>query len=756
MSISRRNFLRSAAAGVSLHWGGLRIFAGSRNGPVGAQGLPPTGPAKQFVYGTQFFRPPNPPRAQRRDMLKAIAQDYGFNIVRVYPSWDYVNPAAEEFVFDEVEEVMECCDEFGLKVLMGLMLEIAPWWLEQAHPETRYVDAKGQALRLHGNASSVTGGYPGLCIDWEPVRQAGARYIHELVKVVSPHPALYAYDCWNEPHIEPAWAANIWATPQETLFCYCPKTIEKFRLWLQRRYGALDGLNEAWTRRYPNWETVNPPDWMATTADWVDWRRYIIERSTEEMRFRVETARAVDPHHIFESHAGHHPPIEATAVLGTNGWRLAELLDVWGTSLFPRWFNIEPYVGAAKFEIIRSNAAGKEFWLTELQGGHGMDGLWRSPEVRPRDIRLWNWMAVATGAKGIVYWNYLAEATGREATGYGLVTRSGAPTERVEEAARNNQLIQAHWDIIKDYQPRPQVAILTDQDNAILTYAIAGNEDASTASFTGYYKALWNLDLWVDFIEPTSLGRAPYKVLIAPWHLIGKEETCEHLRRYVEAGGTLILETAFGMFDERFYYNPVIPPHGLDAVFGYREKESYSVNRATAGTPLGGPGGPPPSDRIYSEPEIEFSDPIPIRAKAHTYVTPLEITSAKPIAKCGEFTVASTKQVGKGRVYYFGTNLGASIAAGDNAGIELLRSIVSPVLRPPVTSEKVRPRLIEGRNRSLLVIFNDTGEDQKARLELPRRFRRARDIHNGTELPCDGHTLGVTVPHEDAVVLLLE
>ena len=95
------------------------------------------------------------------------------------------------------------------------------------------------------------------------------------------------------------------------------------------------------------------------------------------------------------------------------------------------------------------NAAGKDFWMTELQGGHANEGLSRSPQMRPRDVRSWNWLAVASGAKGMVYWAYLAEATGREATGFGLVNRDGTTTDRAEEAARNNQLIQAHWDLIQ-------------------------------------------------------------------------------------------------------------------------------------------------------------------------------------------------------------------------------------------------------------------------------------------------------------------
>jgi beta-galactosidase len=336
MPASRREFVQQVAAGMSLAWGGLRIFAG----PARALTATPWGEAvalaKQFLYGTQFFRPPNPPRALRREMLKTIAQEYKFNIIRIWPNWDYVNPEPDKWVFDEVEEVMKYCDEFSLKVLVGLMFELAPWWLEQKHPGARFTDAKGQPVRLQGSPNNVTGGWPGLCLDWEPVRQAGARYIQELVRVVAPHPSLFGYDCWNEPHIEPAWARNIWAMPQEVLFCYCEKTIEEFQNWLERKYGSLDGLNEAWTRRYASWKAIDPPRALGTYADWVDWRRFMIERSTREMKFRVETARAVDPKHIMESHAAHHPPVDNCVATGTNAWRLAEVLDVWGLSLFPR------------------------------------------------------------------------------------------------------------------------------------------------------------------------------------------------------------------------------------------------------------------------------------------------------------------------------------------------------------------------------------------------------------------------------------
>jgi hypothetical protein len=254
----------------------------------------------------------------------------------------------------------------------------------------------------------------------------------------------------------------------------------------------------------------------------------------------------------------------------------------------------------------------------------------------------------------------------------------------------------------------------------------------------------------VDFLEPSDLGKGHYKVLIAPWHLVGKKATCEQLQRFVEEGGTLIVETGFGLYDENFYYNSVVPPYGLDQVFGYREGEAFWLKDEKA------PADIPASDRVYYEPEIAFTAPLAARVIGRTYLTPIEVTSAKPIAKFEGMTVAATKKAGKGQVYYFGTNLGASIAAGSDGGIELLRAIITRVVKPPVTGAKVRPRLVEGEKYSLLVIINDTPKDQAASIELPSRCKKATDLHSGVNRPIVNNALRLTVPYQDAVALRIE
>jgi beta-galactosidase GanA len=284
---------------------------------------------------------------------------------------------------------------------------------------------------------------------------------------------------------------------------------------------------------------------------------------------------------------------------------------------------------------------------------------------------------------------------------------------------------------------------------------MSGKEDASTKSFACYYKALWNSDVLVDFIEPQSLHNSEkYKVIIAPWHLIGKQETCDRLRQFVDAGGTLLLETGFASYDEHMVYNPIVPAFGLAEAFGYREQESlYIMQNDVRDNPK--PEDLPPSERVYIEGQLTFTEPVAATIKAHTFLTPITVSSAKVIATYESTPVAATRKLGKGQVYYVGTNLGASIEEGSQAGIELVRAIVGQAVQPAVTAEKVRPRLIESQAGSLLIVFNDQITDQTVKVQVPSRYKTAMNVYGNQPQNIQGGAVDLQVPFEGVSVLLL-
>ena len=216
------------------------------------------------------------------------------------------------------------------------------------------------------------------------------------------------------------------------------------------------------------------------------------------------------------------------------------------------------------------------------------------------------------------------------------------------------------------------------------------------------------MDLAVDFIEPDGLAAANYKVVVVPWHLVGKESTCAALRRYVEAGGTLILEAGFGLYDERFFYNPVVPPHGLAEIFGYQEEHNLLVHNEKL------PDDASPDDAIYYQPEIEFSEPAQIRMTARTFLTPLKLTSAEPNCLLAR---KATRRPQEGRS---GRNASMSAPVSEplywramRGAMELLRSMVrSSCAARGNSRRKCGPGSCAVDGHSVLAVFNDTPQDQ--------------------------------------------
>lgn len=715
---------------------------------------------RPFIYGTQFFRVPNPPRPWRRRMLEEIAQEHEFNTVRIYPTWDYFNPSPNVYDFEEIDDVMGCCDELGLRVLLGVVIETAPYWLEREFPDARYVNARGRIAVLAGSPAQISGGWPGLCLDAPPVREAAIAFITALVTHAAKHPSLFAYDVWNEPRLEPAASRDLYAGIPERLFCYCDHSQQAFREWLRHKYGTVDRLNAAWVRRFSSFEDVVPPPHHGTYADWLDWRRFTIDSQTSQMDLRTTVVRTLDPDRLIESHTAHYPPADtgSHAVLwATDSWELAERCDIWGASLFPGSIPRGPLArDAQRLDIVRSNARGKDFWLTELQGGSTSHGISRGSVWRPQDIRMWNWLAIASGARGLIYWAYHAEATGQEAGGYGLVDRAGRQTDRSREADRTWRLIRDHEATILGYRPTTGVSVLYDMDASLLDFAMEGNDDRVAESHRGYYDAIWASDVWASYVRPVDLDGLAPSLLIVPWSLLGKQETLAQLRAFVERGGTLLLEARFGLFDDGLFQQEHVPPAELVELFGYEEEEPYfqrSDARFEATHAQADGQRRSLEDALYRGPEIMVHAPVVGSFRAATYLVPLRVVDAEPIAWSHGLPVGVRKQVGKGTIYYFGTNLGAAIARGSTTARELVQTIISGCSHPSVVGHQLRPRLIAFDHGALLAVFNDSAVGQSDDLRLTGDgWAKARDMDTGAILPIDGNILTVDVPAEDVRV----
>jgi beta-galactosidase len=255
-----------------------------------------------FRYGAQYYRPPNPPESQwLRDCQNY--SNFGFNIMKVWAMWTHTNPAPGEYEFADLERICDLALENGFKVIINTILEDAPYWLEAKHPESRYIDQDGTGIQLMARPNKPGGGWPGLCLDNEPVRKQASEFLERVGSHFRGHEAVWGYDCWNEAFNE---APNY--KGMDRVVCYCEATTGKFREWLIGIYKDIGDLNKAWSRKYSDWKQVLPPRSRGGYPDWLDWMKFRLDNQVEQMEWRVKSIRKGDPDHPVMSH-GLVPPL---------------------------------------------------------------------------------------------------------------------------------------------------------------------------------------------------------------------------------------------------------------------------------------------------------------------------------------------------------------------------------------------------------------------------------------------------------------
>lgn len=142
-------------------------------------------------------------------------------------------------------------------------------------------------------------------------------------------PPSFAGIFWNEPEL----TCGIWReASQENMVCYCAHSVERFILWLRRRYGSLEVLNRRWGRNYQAWEEIEPPRCAATFNDMVDWREFFGETLAEELHMRAKAVRLHDGEHSVMVHTVPMPYFNFMNT-GSEEYLLAREMDWFGNSV---------------------------------------------------------------------------------------------------------------------------------------------------------------------------------------------------------------------------------------------------------------------------------------------------------------------------------------------------------------------------------------------------------------------------------------
>lgn len=503
-----------------------------------------------MYFGTQYYRPPFPSRENwRRDIehMKSL----GFNIVKLWAVWNWIERKPGIFDFSELDELVEIADENGLDVMLNTIPEGAPYWTADI-TDSFYQTAEGEKLGYSGPANIPSAGWPGLCPDSPEAERIICNFIEKTAEHFSDAKAVTVIDVWNEPHLEPMFDYS------GRLLCYCVHSRVKFIEWLKQKYGAIEHLNRVWFRAYSSWEQVVPPARFGTTADMLDWRRFWLYNLQNWLRTRVKAAKRGAPDKIVQTHPAFSGYMGANNLGGLGNelgdeFLLAREVDAFGLSSFPLWLMGERHVEGhfINAELIAEAAGDKPFYQVELQGGAGKAGLLGGKVPSAQDIRQWNLNVIAAGGKGVLYWQYSPEPAGMESPGFGLVNADGSDTPRSISASECANRFTTPM-LANARRCLSSNAIYISRNSDLLTYAM-GNEELYNRSFAGIYRILYEQGIPVRFVHSDyveQLNEQGVRNIYAPMPLCLDDVERDALLSFARQGGRLIVEGCAGLYRE--------------------------------------------------------------------------------------------------------------------------------------------------------------------------------------------------------------
>ena len=675
-----------------------------------------------MVFGAQYYRPPFPGKeCWRRDM--ANMKSLGFNAVKLWAVWNWIERAPGAFYFDDLDELMDIAHEFGLRVIINAIPEGAPHWLPGLHDDAFYQTAGGEKVSFGGPANLPSAGWPGYCMDKEEVAALVLRFIQTLAAHLHSHPAMLSIDVWNEPHLEPMFDYR------QDMLCYCPHSKERFRAWLKSKYHELPELNRVWFRTYTSWEQIQPPPRIGTWTDMMDWRLFWLDNLSRWMRLRVEAARRGAPDMIIQSHAAY------SGYVGTNGngglanelgdeFLLAREVDVFGLTCFPKWLMRSDafFSHLLNNQIVAEASRGKPFNQVELQGGGGKAGLLGGEVPDRLDIRMWNYLSIAAGSKGVVYWQYAPEPAGVESPGFGLTGFRGENTPRSLEAGKcaaalNNQPLAGAKPV------KPQNAVYLSRVTSVWFYGAGRQEALYAQAIHGMCKAAYRRGIPFGFVHQDYLKTAwdeGVRTLMLPMPMTLSAREIEELELFIRSGGTVVAEAFPGLYDQTglLDQNAV----ALARLFGLEHTEVQGL-----------PDGE--KAEVYRDGIVVIAGTLYRHA-----VKPLP--GAQTVAAFADGLPAWTEQtLGHGKAVWLGTFLSLPYAKGDapeneevlvhylhKAGYGAFSDLDVPAGEGFFPALSTVVRLLQTDTQLIIVAVNTTGSEAHVRITLSEEAGGPREV----------------------------
>jgi beta-galactosidase len=610
-----------------------------------------------FLFGAQYYRAPTPEAdCWAQDFTKM--KDLGFNMVKFWVQWRWNHRGENTFYFDDVDKLMDLAASHDLKVTLNTIFDVSPLWLYDKYPDAKQVMNNGHVIEPAGYSHRQIGGIPGPCYNHPDALGERKKFMEATLNHFRNHKAMSMWDVWNEPELSfPQRNPNI-----DTMACYCPSCKNAFVEWLKQKYSSIDTLNKIWGRNYESWQQIELPRSAQLIRDFIDWREFHNDTMTSEATWRIDMAKKLDPDKIVYLHVVPNTmqPFNSVTTCADD-FEMAKKCDVFASTMN----------GNALWESqLVSAANGKICYNVESHMNGGTTNF-HQKILGEKDLLNDLLPQIGYGIKGFLFWQFRAEVLGLESPAWGLVNPDGSDRS-VTGAFRSfrKKITPIIPDLMESFPATPRIGIWKSRKNEIFHFAINNNLDSLTKSVSSYIYTLYynNFEFRIisgQMLENNELSGIDFLIMPSCYYVT--EAEAKALDAFVKNGGTIFNEAHLAAYNGTTGRHSMITPGcGLSESWSIKEEvstSSYNLKLENAEKFLG--ELTPDVKKMLADLgttgakffPIKINDSNTILWGANRYAE-LSGNNLTTEATFNNKPCIVSKNIGKGKLYYCGTNLG--------------------------------------------------------------------------------------------------
>lgn len=594
----------------------------------------------------------------------------GVNFVSVGMwSWAYMEPSEDVFDFSWLDDLLDLLHEGGIRVALGTPTAAPPAWFFAKYPHTRVTTADGVTLGF-GSRGMVSPH----ALEYHA---AITRIAGELARRYAEHPAVVLWHVHNEygaPVAEDHSSAGAAA----------------FRAWLEKRYGTLEALNQAWGtavwgQHYTEWAHITTPitaPSVINPAQKLDFARFTDDALRRCFIMERDAIRAVATQPVTTN-------FMANQHWGVDLWAWADEVDIVSDDHYLVAADRDAHIGLALAADLTRSLAGGSSWLLLEHSTSGVNWQRHNVAKRPGEMARNSFAHFARGADGIGFFQWRAARHGQEKFHSAMIPHAGTDSRVFKEVCRLGADLGRLGEM-RGSRVRAEVALLWD----FQSFWAQGLEWRPSEALDykqqvrAYYERLYRDGITVDVKHPGA-DLSGYKLVVAPSLYLLSQADAENICRFVEQGGTLVVGCFAAAVDE----NDAVHPGGylapLSPALGVTVEEYLPLREGESVTAIHG------ADRLVTD----------------VWAEDLRVATAEVRARYGDGPAPGQPAITRNQ---YGRGIGWYVSI--NANPDALASVMAEAYRdagvePPGLPDGVELVTRQAEDAAYHVVINHTDAD---------------------------------------------